>query len=118
MQCDKQLNMCTINHCTVMTFECIECTMLPYLLLFNGGTWNQMGKKFSGSWKAVYCHNDTIFVTSIGVARGWEEILLKKGQSEVRLSFQQKLFVNELLFNSTNEMNPNVLRYNMLGMVF
>ena len=69
-----------------MTFECIECTMLPYLLLFNGGTWNQMGKKFSGSWKAVYCHNDTIFVTSIGVARGWEEILLKKGQSEVRLS--------------------------------
>ncbi len=78
-----------------MTFECIECTMLPYLLLFNGGTWNQMGKKFSGSWKAVYCHNDTIFVTSIGVARGWEEILLKKGQSEVRLSFQQKLFVNE-----------------------
>ena len=54
-----------------------------------------MGKKFSGSWKAVYCHNDTIFVTSIGVARGWEEILLKKGQSEVRLSFQQKLVVNE-----------------------
>ena len=28
-----------------MTFECIECTMLPYLLLFNGWAWNQMGKK-------------------------------------------------------------------------